>query len=242
MHPIHSEAGEVKVLLLKLSAIAAIPAISQGRRLIDSLGHSSAAVSRSPIQGGSGYTRPAQDALFRDYVHEVVGAYTIADAAFAAGISQLTDAPPEWNQGSEGYGRRFGSNMGIGTVRTTTRNGLAEAFNEDTFYYPCQCSGVFPRLDDAALSTLTGRHRNDGHRVFSIPALVAPYAGTMVGVCGWYPNRCGAKDAFRMGNYGLQAYMGGNIALEFLNGRLKSFLSGLHLGNAYGAPDTEAEQ
>jgi len=38
----------------------------------------------------------------------------------------------------------------------------------------------------------------------------------MAAVYGWYPNRYGAKDALRMGNFALLAYMGENISLEFL--------------------------
>lgn len=37
----------------------------------------------------------------------------------------------------------------------------------------------------------------------------------MTAVYVWYPKRFSAKDAFRIGNYNLLAYMGGNVALEF---------------------------
>jgi hypothetical protein len=50
------------------------------------------------------------------------------------------------------------------------------------------------------ISTFTTRRGDDGHRVFSVPALVAPYAGTMTAVYGWYPGRYDGRDGFRMGN------------------------------------------
>jgi hypothetical protein len=75
----------------------------------------------------------------------------------------------------------------------------------------------------------------DGHRVFSFPALVAPYAGSFTAVYGWYPDRFGAKDAFRIGNYNLLAYAGGNVALEFLYSGPHSLLSRMHLNNAHGS-------
>jgi hypothetical protein len=87
------------------------------------------------------------------------------------------------------------------------------------------------------ISTLTARRGSDGHRVFSFPALVAPYAGTMTAVYGWYPGRYGAKDALRMGNYNLLAYAGGNIALEVLYSGPHSLLSRMHLNNRHGAPN-----
>jgi hypothetical protein len=88
------------------------------------------------------------------------------------------------------------------------------------------------------ISTFTARRGSDGHRVFSFPALVAPYVGTMAAVYGWYPDRYGAKDALRMGNYNLLAYMGGNITLEFLYGGPHSLLSRMHLNSRHGAPNS----
>ena len=78
---------------------------------------------------------------------------------------------PEWGQGAEGYGRRFGSDFAIAAISTTTRYALSEAFKEDTLYYRCECKGVFPRLRHAVISTLTARRGEDGHRVFSFPRL-----------------------------------------------------------------------
>ncbi len=135
------------------------------------------------------------------------------------------------------YGKRFGSDFGIAAISTTTRYGLAEAFREDTLYYRCECKGVFPRLRHAVISTLTARRGQDGHRVFSFPALIAPYAGTMTAVYAWYPSRYGAKDALRMGNYAMLGYVGGNIALEFLYSGPHSLLPRMHLNNTHGAPD-----
>jgi hypothetical protein len=89
----------------------------------------------------------------------------------------------------------------------------------------------------AIASTLTARRGDDGHRVFSIPALVAPYAGTMTAVYGWFPNRFGAKDAFRMGNYSMLGYVGENISLEFLYSGPHSLFTRMHLNDSHGAPD-----
>jgi hypothetical protein len=108
-------------------------------------------------------------------------------------------------------------------------------------YYRCECKGLFPRMSHAVISTFTSRRGDDGHRVFSVPALVAPYAGTMTAVYGWYPGRYGAKDGFRMGNYSVLGYVGGNIALEFLYGGPHSLLSRMHLSNRHGAPDSGSQ-
>jgi hypothetical protein len=182
------------------------------------------------------YFQPTEGTKLKNYAFDAFGPYPIAGAAVVAGINQWTNSPPEWNQTAEGFGKRFGSDFGIAAIGTTTRYGLSEAFKEDTLYYRCECSGPFQRLCQAVISTLTGRRGEDGHRVFSFSALAAPYAGSMAAVYGWYPNRFGAKDAFRMGNYGLLSYMGGNIALEFFYSGPHALISRMHLNNTHGSP------
>jgi hypothetical protein len=141
------------------------------------------------------YIRPTRKTKLYNYVFDAFGPYPIVGAGLAAGINQEYDTPPEWKQGAAGYGKRFGSDFGIAAVSTTTRYALAQAFKEDTLYYRCECKGVFPRLGHAVISTLTARRGDDGHRVFSFPALVAPYAASMTAVYAWYPGRYNGKDA-----------------------------------------------
>jgi hypothetical protein len=76
----------------------------------------------------------------------------------------------------------------------------------------------FDAWGHAVISTVTSRRGDDGHRGWSFPAIVAPYAGTMSAVYGWYPSRYGVKDGLRMGNDALLALVGGNIAREFIHG------------------------
>lgn len=183
------------------------------------------------------YTRPTEATKLRNYTFDAFGPYPIVGAAIVAGVNQMDDGTPEWKRGAAGYGKRFGSNLGIAAVSTTTRYALAQVFKEDALYYRCECTGVLPRLKHAVISTLTARRGEEGHNVFAFGALIAPYAGTMTAVYGWYPGRYGAKDAFRMGNYNLLGFVGGNIALEFLYRGPHSLLSRMHLNNSRGAPN-----
>jgi hypothetical protein len=188
------------------------------------------------------YTRPTQTTKLHNYLFDTFGPYPLAVAAVEGGIDQFDNSPPEWNGGAAGYGRRFGSDLGIEAVSTTTRYALSEALKQDPLYYRCECSGVFPRVSHAVISTFTARTGDNGHRVFSLPALVGPYAGSIVAIYAWYPDRYGAKDAFRIGNYSLLEYMGGNIALEFLHASPRSWLSRMHLTSRRGAPDPGSSQ
>ncbi len=225
------------LVLLAAAFVASLPGSARSQSLTFSGDSSGTVTSATSAQIDLTYTRPTQATRLKNYAFDAFGPYTIVGAGVSAGINQAGNAPPEWSQGMAGYGRRFGSNFGIGVAGTTARYALAEAFKDDTLYYRCECTGVFPRLRHAMVSTLTGRHGEDGHRVFSLPALVSPYAGTFTAVYGWYPNRFGAKDAFRMGNYSMLAYMGQNISLEFFYSGPHSLLSRMHLSNAHGSPD-----
>jgi hypothetical protein len=230
------------LLLLVIAELAALPALAKAESSVDSGDSSGTAASTIPAQPGLIYTRPLPTTKLRNYFFDAFGPYPIVRATLAASADQVRSAPPEWKQASESYGKRFASNFGIAAVSTTTRYALAEAFQEDTLYYRCECKGVFPRLRHAVVSTLTARRGGDGHRVFSFPALVAPYAGTMTAVYGWYPSRYRAQDAFRMGNYNLLGYVGENIALEFLYRGPHSLLSRAHLNDRHGALNQEANR
>lgn len=240
-HKLTKENLDMKVrgitfLVLVAANLAALPVPAKTQALAASGESSGTVASTTPAQPDLTYTRPTEKTKLRNYLFDAFGPYPITGAAFAAGINQAYNTPPEWKQGAEGYGRRIGSDFGIAAASTTARYGLAEALREDTLYYRCDCKGVFPRLGHALISTLTSRRGADGHRVFSIPALVAPYAGTMTAVYAWYPGRYDAEDALRMGNYTVLGYVGGNIALEFLYGGPHSLLSRMHLNNGRGAP------
>ncbi len=230
--------GTAILQLLATAALAALPVLarSQAQSFSGAPSGTAAGVTSGQLDPMT-YERPAQRTMANNYLFDAFGPYPVAGAAFAAGINQIGNSPPEWNQGVKGYSRRLGSDFGIAAVGTTTRYGLAEALREDTLYYRCDCRGILPRLRHAVLSTLTARRGADGHLVFSVPALVAPYAGSMTAVYGWYPNRYGAKDALRIGNYSMLAYMGGNISLEFLYSGPHSMLARMHLNNAHGSPD-----
>jgi hypothetical protein len=196
------------------------------------------------------YHRPSEREKVRNYAFDSFGPYAFLGSALSAGFAQAQTAshaqtsgiPPDWGQGWDSYGARFGSDFGINLITQTTRYSLAEAFRQDTIFYRCKCTGFVPRLKHALISTITARKGEDGHRVFSFPALVAPYAGTEAAALLWYPRRYDAMDGFRMGNYNLLAQAGLNLALEFIYGGPHTLLSHHHvpvLSNATGSQSNQ---
>ena len=224
-------------IMLIVTFLTGLPLMAGSQALSGAEATSNTLASAPSSQIVPAYSRPTEKTRFRNYAFDAFGPYPIVASGLAAGINQLNNTPPEWHQGAEGFGKRFGSDFGIAFTSTTTRYALSKAFHEDTLYYQCICQGFIPRLSHAALSTLAARRGNDGHSVFSVPALIAPYAGSMTAVYGWYPDRYGAKDAFRMGNYSLLESVAGNIGLEFFFSGPHSLLAHMHLSNAHGSPD-----
>jgi hypothetical protein len=232
---LHMKMQSIVLLLLAIAGLEAAPRVTAQALADSSSSYSSVeSTETQPI-----YLRPTAKIEFRNYLFDTFGPYPIVGAALAAGINQADKTPPEWRQGAEGYGKRYVSVFAIAGVSTSTRYALAKVFREDTLYYRCECTGIFPRLRHAVLSTFSSRRGSDGHRVFSFPALVAPYAGTMTAVYAWYPGRYNASDGFRMGNYSLLGYAGGNVALEFLYSGPHSWISRMHLNNGHGAQGSQ---
>ncbi len=236
------------LLLFAMLGLGVLAPVEKAQSMVDSRTSSSSIAEASPAPAPAinypppdlGYKRTTEKMKLRTYLFDAFGPYPIAGAAIIAGVNQSENTPPEWGQGARGYSQRFGSNLAIAAVTTTTRYGLAEAFREDTVYYRCECQGLFRRLRHAMISTVTARHGEDGHRRLSFPALVAPYAGTMTAVYGWYPSRYGPQDALRMGSYNLLAFMGENFALEFIYGGPHTLFSHVHRPAISGTDSTSA--
>lgn len=238
------QAGDITMTKCQIVSILSIvvslfvlpgPTVAQDMVLPDAPSATLAVIPSSPVEPV--YVRPTHETMFKNYAFNAFGPAPVVGAALAAGIGQWGNSPPEWHQGAEGYAKRFGSDFGMAATTTTTRYALSEVLRQDDLYYRCECSGVFPRLRHAVFSAVTARQGRNGHRVFSVSALLSPYAGSTVGVYGWYPDRFGAKDALRIGNYNLLAFIGGNVAYEFLYSGPHSLLSRVHLNNRHGAPE-----
>jgi hypothetical protein len=112
----------IMLFSLAIAGLTALPLLAKAQSLVDASASSSpAALPTNAALPDLTYTRPTQKMKIRNYAFDAFGPYPIVGAAFAAGINQLQNTPPEWNQGAEGYGKRFGSDFAIAAVTTTTR-------------------------------------------------------------------------------------------------------------------------
>jgi hypothetical protein len=194
--------------------------------------------SPSHTMPGQTYHRPDRADKFKSFAFDSFGPYAWIGSAIGGGIQQADNSAPEWGGGIGAYGVRFANTFGQNLVMQGTRYSLSSLLREDTIYYRCECDGFAPRLKHALISTVTARKGEDGHTVFSIPNLVAPYAAGEAAANLWYPGRYGPKDGFRLGNYNLLVQAGLNVAYEFIYGGPHTLLSQHHipiLSNATGS-------
>lgn len=161
------------------------------------------------------YTFPDNKQQLHNFASSAFGPLAFVRSAIGAGIDESKPAPPEWDSGAEGYGERYGFRFGMFLIAETSRYSLGAVMREDVAYHRCECNGFLPRSAHALASTFTAR-THSGRTVFSIPALVAPYAGSFSAVNAWYPARYEPMDAARLGTLSFSLQVGGNMLREFL--------------------------
>jgi hypothetical protein len=155
------------------------------------------------------------------------GPLAFVGSSISAGINQATNFPRAWGQGAGAFGERVASNMGISVVTATAQYGMAEAFQEDTRYYRCTCSGFFHRFWHAGISSVEARRGDDGHTSFSISLTASPFVGPLVAANTWIPSRHGPSLGLNMGAFNLLGQFGQDEALEFLYGGPHTLLSSI---------------
>jgi len=161
------------------------------------------------------YTFPDSHQQFRNYLYSTFGPPAFISSAVGAGLDQRKPAPPEWDSGAQGYAERYGWRFGMQLVTQTTAYSLGALTHEDVAYHRCACASVLPRTTHAFVSTLTAR-TSSGRTVFSVPALVSPYAGSFTAVNAWYPARYEPADGLRIGSMSFVFKAAGNLIGEFL--------------------------
>ena len=140
---------------------------------------------------------------------------TYAAALGGGGIQQLSNSPPEWNQGVKGYAKRSGSVLGIVLIQGTISNGAAAALGYEPRYIHCGCNGFLKRTSHAVVWSIITKNNAGANRP-NLPALAGAYGSGMLGTLAWYPDRFDPlKDGFRLGTQQLPFIAGANWLREF---------------------------
>ncbi len=140
---------------------------------------------------------------------------SIIEPAVGAGVGQAYNYPPEWHQGAEGYGKRFGSALAQCAIANTSRFGFAAVDGEDPRYFLSANRGFWPRMKHAAVSAMVSRTAS-GRQIPAFSRFVGDYGSAFISNA-WYPDsRATAGDAAIRGTTMLAASLGFNVLREFL--------------------------
>jgi hypothetical protein len=151
---------------------------------------------------------------FNIYLHSVTSLESVIQPAFAAGIGQWGNEPPEWGQGAVGYGRRFGSGYGRRFISQTIRFGFAAIDGEDPRFLPSDEGGVWHRMRHAISGTFVSRTES-GSRMPAFSRFAGIYGSAFISNA-WYPeSRANATHALERGSATLASSIGWNILREF---------------------------
>jgi len=140
---------------------------------------------------------------------------TYAAAVGGGAIQQLSDSPPEWNQGVEGYAKRSGSVFGIVLMQNSIEQTSAAVMGYEPRYIHCGCNGFLKRTGHVVVWSIITKN-NAGANRLNFPMLAGAYGSAMLATQAWYPDRFDPlKDGFRLGTQELPFRVGANWLREF---------------------------
>lgn len=100
-------------------------------------------------------------------------------SGLAAGIAQWRDSPEEWDQGTKGYGLRYGHRMANRGVESAIGFGVAAALRQDGRYFRNPDVGVGRRILHAVTRTFVTR-TDSGGQTFSAWRFAGNYGAQFV--------------------------------------------------------------
>jgi len=117
-----------------------------------------------------------------------VAFFTVSAALIGAGFDQAINSPSGYGQGAEGYGKRFGANMG----RAASANVfgtflLASAMHQDPRFYVRRHLSFGESLKYAAVRLVITRN-DEGDQVVNYSGLIGPLMGEGL-ANAYYPER-----------------------------------------------------
>ena len=158
--------------------------------------------------------RLTMDDRFHLYLRSFTNVTSVLGPAAGAGIGQWRDEPPEWNQGAEGYGRRFASGYARLFISQTIRFGVAAADGEDPRFEPSNESGIWRRTRHALAGNFVS-HTESGARIPAFSRFAGPYGAAFIANT-WYPaSRADSTHALERGSTAFASSVGWSVFHEF---------------------------
>ena len=135
-------------------------------------------------------------------------------SAAGAALEQWRNAPPEWEQGAEGYGRRYASSYGFNGFKNIVQFGLDSTLREDPRYFATGKKGIVRRAVYAALQSVYCR-TDSGRSRFAFARVGSAYSAGFISNL-WEPDRVATvPQALVRGSESVAIDAGSNVFKEF---------------------------
>jgi hypothetical protein len=125
---------------------------------------------------------------FRLFYRQATDPYHFISIGISAGFGQATDSLPEYGQGAQGYGKRYGAALADSTAAGFFGTFLLPSLlHEDPRYFRQGSGTTRSRLWHAAKTSLITRH-DDGSRCINYSNIVSGFFGSAIGNA-YYPEQ-----------------------------------------------------
>ena len=151
---------------------------------------------------------------FRFHAKDTISPLAIVGVAAYAGVLQEANAPTEWGQGAEAYGKRFGSTMAWSGIHSVIAFGLDSALKQDPRYFRSHDKGFWRRSGHALRGTILTR-TDRGGETLSTWRIGSAYSAAFLSN-QWYPDRLNTVGlGFLQGSVTLGFGLVSNLGSEF---------------------------
>jgi hypothetical protein len=148
------------------------------------------------------------------HVKNSFGPLALAGIAAYAGILQEADAPMEWGQGAQGYGKRYASTLAYSGIHSALALGLDTTLHQDPRYFRSTQTGFWRRTGHAFRGTILTR-TDQGVETLSTWRIGSAYGAAFISN-QWYPRRLNTVGlGFAEGSVQLGFDLLGNLGSEF---------------------------
>jgi hypothetical protein len=133
-----------------------------------------------------------------------------------AGIGQARNSDPEYGQGAEGYGKRFGEQFGDGTIENfMTKATLPALLRQDPRYFQLG-KGTFKHRTLYAISRVFITRSDSGTSQFNFSEILGSAASASISTYSYHPS-----DDRNLGNVG--TVWGSQVGYDMISDLMKEF-------------------
>jgi len=140
---------------------------------------------------------------------------TLFSSALGAGLNQWRNVPPQWGQGSEGYGRRFASAEGFTATHNAVALGFDLALHTDPRYRRLPQAGFGARLWNSVNQTFIA-NKDSGGKTINVSELAGNFGAGLIANAWNPPGYNSISNGLERGALGLAYHIAKNVAREFL--------------------------